>query len=264
MRPWKLQEMTYKQVRETPMDVALLPIGSTEAHNLHLPYGTDFYQVEAVSNLACERAASAGAKVVRLPGIPYGVESNLQAFKLTMHVRQATLDTLVGDLVRSLDRHGIRKLVLVNGHGGNNFQPCVRDLYGQTGVFIAVVDWWKMGQDSRETIFSKTGEHADEMETSNCLHLIPDLVHLEDADEGKVRRTRFEALNRGWAWIPRPWDRLTTQSGYGDPRQATAEKGQRFLDLIAGRLSQFLVELSESPMDGLFPYLPQPQKESDT
>lgn len=260
MKPWKLQEMNYKQVQETAVEAAILPIGSTEAHNLHLPYGTDYYQVEAVADRACARAAAEGAKVVRLPGVPYGVESNLQKFRLTLHVRQSTLDLLIGDLVRSLAQHGVRKLVILNGHGGNNFQPCVRDLFGQTPVFIAVVDWWKLGQDVRASIFARSGEHADEMETSCCLHLVPHLVHLDQADEGKVRRSRFEALNKGWAWIPRPWERLTTNSGFGNPSQATAEKGQQFLDLIAQRLAKFLVELSNEPMDEKFPYLPDPQE----
>lgn len=256
MRPWKLQEMNYRQVLDTPVEVALLPMGSTETHNLHMPYGTDSYQVEATADKACEKAAAAGAKVVRLPTIPYGVQSNLQKFKLTLNVCQSTLNQLIGDIVRSLENHGVRKLVILNGHGGNNFQPWIRDLFGQTKLFIVVVDWWKIGQDVRGTIFERPGEHADEMETSCCLHLIPQLVHLEQADEGKVRKSRFEALNHGWAWIPRPWERLTTNSGYGDPRLATAEKGRQYLEITCDRLAKFLIELSQAEMDETFPFLP--------
>jgi creatinine amidohydrolase len=92
------------------------------------------------------------------------------------------------------------------------------------------------------------------METSCCLVLVPHLVNLEDADDGSVQKSRFEALNRGWASITRPWEKLTRNSGYGDPRKATAEKGRRYIEIVSDRLSQFIKQLSDSKMDEKFPY----------
>jgi len=92
------------------------------------------------------------------------------------------------------------------------------------------------------------------METSCCLHLIPHLVHLEQADEGKVRSSRFEALEKGWVWTTRPFDRLTANCGVGDPKAATAEKGRAFLEAMADRLARFLVDLSKEPIDEYFPF----------
>jgi creatinine amidohydrolase len=175
---------------------------------------------------------------------------------LTIHVRQETLNALVRDIIASLERHGIRKLVLINGHGGNEFKGGLRDLYGQTSVWVFLVDWWKVAADERRRLFEHTGEHADEVETSVCLAIIPHLVRMDDADDGAVRPFRFEALREGWAWTTRPWERLTKNSGYGDPRRATAEKGRRYLDAITDRLADFLVALAHSPIDDSFPFIP--------
>ncbi len=97
------------------------------------------------------------------------------------------------------------------------------------------------------------------METSLALAYVPDLVARNDdgtltADEGHKTPTRFEAVNRGWVNITRPWHLLTTNAGAGNPHAATAEKGRRVMDVLVERLAGFLVELSQSPIDERFPY----------
>ena len=74
------------------------------------------------------------------------------------------------------------------------------------------------------------------------------------ADDGKVAKTRFEAVNRGWVSITRPWHLLTTNSGSGYPHAATAEKGRRMMDAVVERLAPFLVELSAAKLDEKFPF----------
>jgi creatinine amidohydrolase len=117
-----------------------------------------------------------------------------------------------------------------------------------------VVDWWKVGLDRYGEIFEKPDDHAGEMETSVALELYPELVELERMSDGATRSARFEAIRRGWAAITRPWHLLTESSGVGDPRAATREKGQRYLELVTERLAQFLTELSAATMDGVFPF----------
>ncbi|MBI4553599.1 MAG: creatininase family protein [Candidatus Latescibacteria bacterium] len=254
MQTWRLQEITYKLVKESRYDVAVLPIGSTEPHNLHMPYGTDAITVTAVADRACERASQAGGRVILLPTIPYGVNTNLLEFPLTISVTLKALSGVLTEIVHSLDHHGIRKLILLNGHGGNECKAFLRDIHGQTGVFITAVDWWKIPNDIRREVFEEDGDHADEMETSVGLYLFPDLVHPEDADAGTVRSTRFDGINAGWAAITRPWHLLTTNSGVGDPRKGTREKGERFVEVAVDRLARFITELSNAEMDGTFPY----------
>jgi creatinine amidohydrolase len=77
---------------------------------------------------------------------------------------------------------------------------------------------------------------------------------MDRADAGAMAKTRFEAVNKGWIEITRPWHLLTTNSGAGDPGPATAEKGRKITEVAVGRLADFLVELSSSPADDRFPY----------
>jgi creatinine amidohydrolase len=251
---WRLQELTYKVVREQNYQVAILPVGSTEAHGLHVPYGSDAFHSTALADRVCAKAWETGARVVLLPTIPYGVQSNTLSFPLNINVYQATLDAVVSDIVRSLEHHGIHKCVIFNGHGGNNFRPLLRQLYGRTNVFVSLVNWWEVGSDRASEIFEHPGEHADEMETSVDLALFGNLVHLDDAGDGSTNPSRFEAINRGWVTIARPWHLLTKDSTYGDPRKASKEKGEAYITLVVERVAQFIVDLAKAEMDERFPY----------
>jgi creatinine amidohydrolase len=175
-------------------------------------------------------------------------------FPMTINVEQKTLDAMITEIVASLEYHKVRKLVIVNGHGGNDFKPLLRSLNNRTSVFLVLVDWWKVGMDKAGEIFSKPGEHADEMETSVGLALFGDLVHLPAAGDGSVHRSRFEAIEKGWVSIARPWHLVTKDSTHGDPRNATKEKGEKYVRLVTERLSDFVVELAAAPMDDRFPY----------
>ena len=111
----------------------------------------------------------------------------------------------------------------------------------------------------RREIFTHADDHAGEMETSFGLAYFAELVGRNAdgsliADEGSVAPSRFEAVNRGWVSITRPWHLLTTNSGSGNPHCATAEKGQKIVDAVVERLAPFLVELSNSKLDDKFPF----------
>jgi creatinine amidohydrolase len=204
--------------------------------------------------MACKKAYEEGAKVCLLPCIPYGVDSNLMAFPMTMSLNPSTIDIIIRDLIVSLEAHGIQKLVILNGHGGNAFKQALREFYGKTKVFISLVEWFKIINDHYDDIFDHPDDHAGEMETSIALHLYPELVELDKADDGAVRESRFHAIREGWAQITRPWNLVTQNAGVGDPRQATAEKGAKALDIIIGRIGDYLLELSNAEIDETFPY----------
>jgi creatinine amidohydrolase len=255
-RPWVLAEQTHAFIRAQHWEVAVLPFGATEPHNLHMPYATDNYQVEAIADRACGQAYRAGAKVLLLPTIPYGVNTNhLQVpGGLACSITPTTLLHLLADLADSLERQGLRKLVLLNGHGGNELKPLTRELHHRTRVFLCVCDWYRMAADLYPQIFTSPGEHADEVETSLGLAFFPDLVHPELADDGAARPSRLEAINRGWVSITRPWHLVSKNTGLGDPSAATAAKGQRLMAVLTERLAGFLVELAAAEMDESFPY----------
>ena len=256
MRKWVLSEQNHAAVRAQRWEVAVLPFGATEPHNLHMPYGTDNFEVEAIGSRACERAHRAGAKVILLPTIPYGVNTNHLEVpgSLACSLTPTTLLRLISDLVESLEREGVRKVVLLNGHGGNELKPWMRELHHRTRVFLCLCDWFRMATDLYPQIFDEPGEHADEVETSLGMAFFPDLVRPELADDGAARPTRFEAINRGWISITRPWHLATTNTGLGNPSAASAEKGRRLMDVLVERLGSFLVELAAARLDDTFPY----------
>src|SRR4051794_260172 len=130
MKSWRLADITYGLVKSSaPFEVAVLPLGATEPHNLHLPYGTDTTQVDVIGDRACAIATEQGARVVLLPAIPYGTETNQMKFPLAMNVNPSTLGRVITDLVESLASHGVRKVVLLNGHGGNDLKWLLRELH---------------------------------------------------------------------------------------------------------------------------------------
>lgn len=255
MRPWLLAELTYADVRsQPPFEVAVLPLGATEPHNLHLPYGTDTLEVDVIADLACAQAHEQGARVVRLPALPYGTETNQMRFPLAMNLNPTTVAQVITDLVASLATHGIKKCVLLNGHGGNDLKWVLRQLHLNTPVHLFLCNWYKVASDKHSELFADPGDHAGELETSMILAHFPELVHMDRADPGALAMTRFAAVNKGWVEITRPWHLLTTNSGAGDPRPANAEKGRALTQIVVERIAGFLVELSASKLDERFPY----------
>jgi creatinine amidohydrolase len=256
MREWVLADRNHHDLKARRPDVVVLPFGATEPHNFHMPYGTDTLQVDEIGSRACEHAHRKGAAVLLLPTIPYGVNTNHLQVKggLACSVKPTTLLHVLTDLVDSMERQGVRKMVLLNGHGGNELKPLTRELHHCTKVFLCVCDWYRVAADVYPALFEAPGEHADEMETSLGLAYFPDLMRPELADEGKARPSRFEAINRGWIIITRPWHLVAPSTGLGNPAAATAEKGRKLVDIVSERLGNFLVELAASPMDDTFPY----------
>ena len=259
MRSWKLDETNYGYVRDNRYEVAVLPLGATEPHNLHLPYGTDTLEGDIVGERICEAAHDRGANVVLLPTIPYGTQTNMRELPLALNVNPSTLGAVLADLVESLTQSGIRKIMLLNSHGGNDLKPLLREMHGRTSAYLFLCNWYLVFSDQYDHIFDEPEDHAGEMETSFALAFFPELVdHDADgtltADAGRTARTRFEALDAGWVSITRPWHLLTTNAGSGDPHAATAEKGARMMELLVDRLATFLVELSEAELDERFPF----------
>jgi creatinine amidohydrolase len=253
---WDLSSTNLRRLQDRTIDVAVLPIGATEAHNLHLPEGQDTRQADYVARRCCQAAHEQGARVICLPPLPYGVDHALYSFPLTIHVQQATLDAMVRDIAISLVHHDIHKLVIINSHGGNDFVPLMRDLQHELDIHTFLCNWWTVASDKYSGIFEKPDDHAGELETSVALALYPELVEHDKAKDGSVRPFRFEALRKGWLRTPRNFARLNDHAAVGDPSHATADKGRRVLDIVCERVTTFLVELSATEIDEHFPHTP--------
>ena len=250
-RPYVLAETTWKAVRDRVPEVAVLPWGATEAHNYHLPYATDTILSVRVAAAAAQRAWTAGARVLVMPAVPFGVQTTQLDIKGCINMNPSTQLALLGDVAASLERQGIPKLCILNGHGANDFRQIIRELQPKTRVFLTMVNWYKVVDPKGH--FEDLGDHAGELETSVMMHLAPEAVlPLNEAGDGRERRFRIGALRDGWAWAPRDWKQITTDTGVGNPKRSSAEKGKNYLDMVVQQLSQFFIELAKADLQKLY------------
>jgi creatinine amidohydrolase len=253
-RPYLLLEANHRQLTESPLQVAILPWGATEAHNRHLPYGTDVIEATRVAERAAELAHQRGARVAVLPTIPFGNNEQQLDQACTISFTTATALAILRDIARSLARQKIDRLVIVNAHGGNQFQPIVRDVQAEHGILIIVANFYQMCPDAKEKIFNVPGDHADELETSLLLHLCPELVELKHAGPGTRVPFALKSLTQPGVWTPRPWSKSHPDTGSGDPSRASAEKGKQFFAVVTAALADMLVDLAAAKR-GQLPYV---------
>ncbi len=251
-RPYILSENNWKYIKDARFEMAVLPWGATEAHNYHLPYGTDNIEGGAFAAEAARIAWEKGAKLVVLPTIPYGVNTGQTDIYLDMNMRPATQKAVLEDIITVLDRQGIKKLMLLNSHGGNNWKSIIRELgLDFPEMFLAVCEWYRAVDNN--AYFDIPGDHAGELETSLLLHLKPELVLPQSEwGKGKEKHNRIEAFRQGWAWNERPWSKITEDTGVGDPKAATAEKGKRYFQEVSHRLADLFVQLCQADTDSLY------------
>lgn len=244
IRPYVLADTNWKHLKDADFELAVLPWGATEAHNYHLPYSTDVIEGTAIAEEAGRIAWEQGAQVIILPTIPFGVNTGQADIYLDMNLNPSTQFAILKDILQVLDRQGIHKFMLLNSHGGNNWKSILRELsLLYPAMFLCLTEWFKM-MDKTE-FFETPGDHADEMETSLVLHLAPELVlPRKDWGDGREKKNKIRAFREGWAWTERPWSQISADTGVGDPRSATPEKGARFFRAVCQKLGDLFTEIA--------------------
>jgi creatinine amidohydrolase len=251
MDPYILAETNYRTLKDQQIDLAVLPWGATEAHNYHLPYATDNILIEKIAAASAKKAWDRGGRVLVLPGIPFGVNTGQLDIRVNINLNPGTQMSVLNDIADVLNRHGIFKFLILNGHGGNDFKQQIRELgFRFPKMFISTCDWYR---SVNQEIFEKGGGHADEMETSMMLFLAPELVlPLSQAGEGKAKEFRIKALNGSWAWAERRWTSVTSDTGIGDPSRATPGKGKECFGDVVNKIGDFMYELSVADINDLY------------
>lgn len=183
----RLQFMSYEDARESLKNsrIALLPVGSVEQHGPANPLGTDYLIAEA---LAFE--ASCRANVLSLPVIPFGISFHHMGFPGTISVMERALEEYLFYVVNSLSKWGIDKVIVVNGHGGNQpvLQVLARRAREELGVRVFIYQWWTSSKRVVDMIFNEDEEgHAGAAETSLIMYLYPDKVSKEKIVDEKPK-----------------------------------------------------------------------------
>lgn len=252
MRPYILAESNWKVLKDANIELAILPWGATEAHNYHLPYATDNIEADFIAAESAKIAWEKGAKVMVLPTIPFGVNTGQTDILLDINLHPSTQLSILRDIIEVLNRQGIQKLLILNSHGGNDFKSMLRELGVRfPNMFLSTINWFQALDKSK--YFENMGDHADEMETSLILYFRPDLVlSIENWGDGTEKKNKIKAFNEGWAWMERKWSQISADTGVGNPKKATAEKGKNYFEAVTSKIAGLLVEICQADTDKLY------------
>ncbi|MFZ4768775.1 MAG: creatininase family protein [Ferruginibacter sp.] len=252
MRPFILAETNWNVLKQERFELAILPWGATEAHNYHLPYGTDVIEADELAAASAQIAWDKGAKVVVMPSIPFGVNTGQSDIYLDINLNPSTQFAILCDIVETLNRQGLNKLLIFNCHGGNDFKPMIRELgLKYPSMFICVS--FCFNAVDRKLFFDEPGDHADEMETSLLLYLKPGLVlPKEKWGAGKEKKNKIPSFSEGFVWAERKWSQITEDTGVGNPAKATKEKGERYFKAVTEKMGALFYEISKADVNDLY------------
>ncbi len=239
------QDLTAEELREKAARdaVVVLPVASMEQHGPHLPVGVDTILCGGVCKLAAERAGD--VEVVVAPTLWCGMAEHHMAFGGTFTFDIPTYRAVLLALLKSLERHGFHRVVIVNGHGGNiaALAAFLPDFARETSLSIRATTYFLLAQEAMAPFMDDQVSvlHACEVETSMMMVLAPETVRQERLPEAYgMLDADLTALTRPTVGQYKPFREMTDTGVIGDARRATPEKGQAFLDAAAGALAKLL------------------------
>ena len=236
------------------VDTALLPVGAVEQHGPHLPLDTDAFDAGYLARRIAEGCSD--PKPLVLPLIAYGVSYHHEAFKGTISIDNETLATLVYDVGISVARNGIRKLVIINGHGGNSpsLNFAAQRINQDARIFVCVDSGETSDVDLESLSETPNDVHAGEIETSTSLAIRPHLVRTDrlqrEVPSFTSRYLDFTST-RGVAWYAHT-DKISASGVMGDPTRASAEKGRKMWDVMIAHLVAFVDQLKRMTLDEIY------------
>lgn len=244
MRPYILAETNWKHLKDENIELAVLPWGATEAHNYHLPYATDIIEADFIAAESARIAWEKGEKVIVLPTIPFGVNTGQSDIYLDINLNPSTQYAILNDIIEVLNRQNIHKLLVFNSHGGNDFKVMLRELGLKYPKMLLCTSNWFQALNKPD-YFELEGDHADEMETSLIQYLNPELVlPREDWGDGSERKNKIKEFSEKWLWMERKWSDISEDTGVGNPKFASREKGERFFKDVTQKFGNLMIDLS--------------------
>lgn len=240
-----LSHMSWPEVKAAlpAVEVALLPTGSTEQHGPALALATDS---AVASGLAERLAARLYPRALLLPVLSFGVSPHHMSFPGTLTLTPKTFQAVVFEVIRSLQAHGLKRVLIVNGHGGNqaSLNIVAAEARDTLKMKTAVMFWLDLVDDViREHVSSERYGHACEVETSLAWYLKPDLVQPGSLAEGQMTAYSAKHTNRraqSHFGVPFMWEELTANGAFGDARKASVDFGALLCEAAVGRTLAFL------------------------
>lgn len=236
------------------VDTAILPCGAIEQHGPHLPVDVDYYDAYWMAVEVAQNCPD--PKPFVLPALPYGVSYHHSAFKGTISVTNTALSSLVYDIGMSLAHNGIKKLVILNGHGDNKptLTYAAQMINRDAKIFVCVDTGETSDVDMYDLIDTKNDIHAGEIETSTTLALRPALVDMDKAvDETLDLDNEYLDFtsDRGVSWYVHT-QRISNSGVMGDATKATAEKGRKMWEISIRKMTEFVESIKNTPLEKLY------------
>jgi len=243
----RLHEMSWTEAREyfTQNNVAILPVGSNEQHGPQNPLGTDHLIAKAIAEETAKRAG-----VLCLQVIPFGVSSHHKQFWGTIYISPETFKGYVKEVCLSLNYYGIKKIVIVNGHGGNlcALMEMARELR-EKEVFVSIFQWWSAANKLLPDLFKpEERRHAAAEETSVNLALHPQIVDMnKTVDEELGKHTvQTEGMT-----LPLDTVDYTSSGVFGKSTTASSEKGKEVFEAAVNELVEHVNLLKRAKIEDL-------------
>ncbi len=257
---WRFDAMTRDELRSLAgACTVVLPLGSTEQHGHHLPVSVDTTIVAALAERAVSHAAET-IPVLMLPVLPFGFAHHHLPFGGTISLRSETYVDVLVDIVGGLAEQGFDRVVLLNGHGGNDaaMRTALDRLSYQlrSTVHLAAASYWIVAADA----LAQTGlestvvpGHAGHFETSMMLALAPQSVQLDARpdDRGIARPLGMADLTGAHIRRPNLWG--PSDGRTDDAQQASAHIGERAIADAADAIADFLIRFHRSATEGSLP-----------
>ena len=190
--------------------------------------------------------------MVKNKKLPFGVNTGQKDIYLDMNMSPSTQMAVLKDVLTVLNHQGIQKFLILNSHGGNDFKTMLRELgLNFPKMLLSSCNWFQALDKSQ--YFEEEGDHADEMETSIMMHIQPKLVlPLSEAGMGKENKIVIKAFREKWAWKERKWSQVTEDTGVGNPKKSSPEKGKKFFDDVTNKISELIQDICKTPLDELY------------
>ena len=255
-KEYRIGELTWKEAerRFKDVDIALLPVGAIEQHGPHLPLDTDAFDAQYLAEQVAERCTAPRPLV--LPLIPYGISYHHDDFPGTISVSNDTLSRLVHDIGISVAKNGIKKLIIINGHGGNApaLQYAAQMINRDTRIFTCVDTGETSDVDLARICETPNDVHAGEIETSTTLATRPELVQMDKAEsfvpDFSTHYLDFSS-RRSVEWYARTV-RLSPSGVLGDPSKASVKKGHLIWEVMIKNLMELAEHLKDLSLDEIY------------